>query len=146
MSTEVQYQVSVSLPSGISSARRVRAGIEVGRSEPYVGPLTKDQRKAIEADPYLTIAPVQDGEENAEAGEAVANAQAEAEGILEAARDEAKSIVETAQTEADQLKADATKKGEDIVKSAKELAKDITDKAKEEAKVAKEATKATSAN
>lgn len=143
MSTEVNYRVSASLPAGISSDRRVRAGIEVGRNEPYVGPLTDEQREAIEADPYLTIAPVQDVEAEAEAGDAVATAQAEAEGILEAARDEAKRIVEAAQAEADQVKADATSKGEDILNSAKELAKDITEKAKEEAKAPKEAPKAT---
>lgn len=117
------YDVSVSLPSSVSSGTRRRAGIVVGRDEGYTGPLTKEQLKAINADPALTVKKAGEASEEdtsvAQAAQVVADAEAEAAKIL----DEAKA-------EAERITSDAKAKGEEAVNAANAQAQKIVEDAK----------------
>lgn len=137
------YEVSLSqLPAGVTTNVRRRAGIVVSREQGYTGPLDKEQLAAVKADPYLVVTKAGAVEEAESA--AVADAELEAQHILDEARTEAASIIDTAKTKADtvtktaaeeaQKVTDAAKaKGEEAIKAAQDQAKKIVDEAKKPA-------------
>lgn len=112
------YEVSLSqLPAGVTTNVRRRAGIVVSREEGYTGPLDKEQLAAVKADPYLVVTKAGAVEE-AEST-AVADAELEAQHILDEARTEAARIIDAAKAE-----------GEEAIKAAQDQAKKIVDEAK----------------
>lgn len=138
MSTEPQEYV-VTLPHSFGADSRTRGGLKVLKSTGYRGPLTKEQLKALKADPEFSVS---------KAGEAEAPdttvVETEAKKILDDANSRAEAIVAEAEKTLTEANAQATAESEKIVTEAKASAEQIVEAAKKQAEaIVAEATKKT---
>lgn len=103
-----QYKVTVDLPADINATQRIRAGIVVSREHGYVGELTEEQLKAIQADSYLTVTEAKSSG-SSEEDKAKADAEKKAKADADKAAKEQKKAAEKAAKDAKTTKAKAEK-------------------------------------
>lgn len=154
MTEAKQYHVRITGP--FVASHRKRAGVTVAVDGGYTGPLTKEQKEAIEADPSLELLDsVSDGNGGEEAEKILAEAQVTATEVVERAEadatktleeatkvvsdanEEAKAVSEKAEESAKARVAAAEKQAQAIVEAAKKEASDIVEKAKADSKQSK---------
>lgn len=125
MAEPINYLVTINSPDRIYGDVRRRAGIVVSKGEGYVGPLDKEQLRAIKADEHLTVVKASD----ADTEDTSASSEA-AQKIIDDANTAAGEVASKAKESADAQIAAAKTQAEKIVNAAKEEAKKITDAAK----------------